>query len=60
LLKHETAGDPMSALKWTRRSTINIAQQLQRLDIQVCPNTVSRLLYDMGYSAREPQDTGIG
>jgi len=42
----------MSALKWTRRSTIKIAQQLQRLDIQVCPNTVSRLLYDMGYSLR--------
>jgi DDE family transposase len=52
LLKHETAGDPMSHLKWTRKTTGKIAQQLERLDIQVCPKTVSRLLYDMGYSLR--------
>jgi len=52
LLKHETAGDPMSHLKWTRKTTGKIAQQLQQLDIQVCANTVGRLLYDMGYSLR--------
>ena len=52
LLKHETAGDPMSHLKWTRKTTGKIAVQLQRLDIQVCPKTVSRLLYGMGYSLR--------
>jgi hypothetical protein len=52
LLKHETAGDPMSDLKWTRKSTVKIASQLERLDIEVCPNTVSRLLHDMGYSLR--------
>jgi hypothetical protein len=42
----------MSHLKWTRKSTVKIASQLQRLDIHVSPNTVSRLLYDMGYSLR--------
>src|SRR5437016_2405024 len=42
----------LSHLKWTRKTTGKIAQQLQRLDIQVCANTVSRLLYDMGYSLR--------
>lgn len=42
----------MSNLRWTRKTTGHIAEQLQRLDIQVCPNTVSRLLYDMGYSLR--------
>ena len=47
----------MSDLKWTRKSTIKIAGQLQRLDIQVCPNTVSRLLYAMGYSLRVNQKT---
>jgi hypothetical protein len=52
LLEHETAGDPMSDLKWTRKSTVKIAEQLHRLDIRVCPNTVSRLLYDMDYSLR--------
>lgn len=42
----------MSDLKWTRKSTVKIAEQLQLLDISVCPNTVSRLLYAMGYSLR--------
>ncbi len=42
----------MSHLKWTRKTTGKIAVQLQRLDIPVCPNTVSRLLYGMGYSLR--------
>ena len=40
----------MSDLKWTRKSTLKIAEHLQQLDMEVCPNTVSRLLYDMGYS----------
>lgn len=52
MLKHETAGDPMSDLKWTRKSTVKIAAQLERLDIEVCPNTVSRLLHGMGYSLK--------
>lgn len=42
----------MSQLKWTRKSTVKIAEQLQRIDIAVSPNTVSRLLYEMGYSLR--------
>jgi len=42
----------MSHLKWTRKTTGKIAEQLQQLDIPVCANTVSRLLYDMGYSLR--------
>lgn len=52
LLKHETAGDPMSGLKWTRKTTQKIAAQLQRLKISVCPKTVARLLKQMGYSLR--------
>jgi hypothetical protein len=42
----------MSHLKWTRKSTVKIAEQLQRIHIPVSANTVSRLLYDMGYSLR--------
>jgi len=57
LLEHETAGDPMSGLKWTRKSTVKIAEHLQQLAIPVCPNTVSRLLYGMGYSLRVNQKT---
>jgi hypothetical protein len=52
LLEHETAGDPISGLKWTRKTTEKIAKQLKRLKISVSPNTVARLLKGMGYSLR--------
>ena len=51
-MKHETAGDPISGLKWTRKTTEKIAKQLERLDITVSPNTVARLLKGKGYSLR--------
>ena len=52
LLKHETAGDPMSGLKWTRKTTRKVARQLGRLSIRISANTVGRLLKDMGFSLR--------
>ena len=52
LLEHETAGDPIKGLKWRRRATRKIAQQLRRLKIQVSASTVRRLLKQMGYSLR--------
>lgn len=51
-MDHETAGDPVSGLKWTRRTTARIAEQLGALGIDVCPQTVARLLKAMGYSLR--------
>ena len=51
-MDHETAGDPVSGLKWTRRTTAKIADQLCALGIDVCPRTVARLLKAMGYSLR--------
>ncbi len=35
LMKHETAGDPMSDLKWTHRTTSKVAAELGFLGIQV-------------------------
>jgi Rhodopirellula transposase DDE domain len=52
VLEHETAGDPMRDLKWRRRATGKIAQQLRRWGIQVSASTVRRLLKQMGYSLR--------
>jgi len=52
LLKHETAGDPISGLKWTRKTPGKIAEQLRRLGITVSSRTVARLLKDMGFSLR--------
>ena len=48
----ETAGDPVSGLKWTRRTTAKLADELRGLGIHVCPQTVARLLKAMGYSLR--------
>ena len=52
LMAHETAGDPVSGLKWTHRTTAKLAEQLHGLGIDVCPQTVARLLKAMGYSLR--------
>ena len=52
LMEHETAGDPMTGLKWTRRTTAKIAKELRELGIIVSPSTVARLLKEMGYSLR--------
>ena len=55
LMTHETAGDPMSGLKWTRRTTEKIAAELQSLGISVGPRTVARLLTQLGFSLRVNQ-----
>lgn len=42
----------MTGLRWARRTTIRISEELCQLGIAVCPNTVARLLHQMGYSLR--------
>lgn len=51
-MKHETAGDPMTGLRWTRKTTEKIASELGSLDIHVSANTVGRLLKQMDFSLR--------
>ena len=52
LMRHETAGDPITGLKWTRRTTQKISDELENLSIQVSANTVARLLKELGFSLR--------
>ena len=52
LVKHETAGDPMTDLKWTHKTTAKIAEELRTLGVDISPNTVARLLKQTGYSLR--------
>lgn len=52
LLEHDRAGDPMTGLQWTRRTTAKIAAELEGLGIAVCPNTVARILKQLGFSLR--------
>jgi hypothetical protein len=50
ILEETTAGDPMSQLRWTSKSTRTIAEELTRLGHPVSWVTVARCLDDMGYS----------
>jgi len=52
LLQHDTAGDPMTGLKWTRRTTAKIAAELQSVGIAVSDRTVAKLLKTLGFSLR--------
>ena len=50
ILEETTAGDPMSQLRWTSKSTRAMAEELTRLGHPVTWVTVARCLDDMGYS----------
>jgi hypothetical protein len=52
LMEHDTAGDPITGVRWTRRTTEKIADELARLGIEICPNTVAKLLKDLDYRLR--------
>lgn len=62
ILNETTAGDPMSAIKWTSKSTRAIAEEMTRRGHPMNADTVCRLLHDLGYSlqanrkAREGKD----
>jgi hypothetical protein len=52
LLKDSTAGDPMGGLRWTHKTTRNLAAALNRRGIDISHVTVGRLLREMKYSLR--------
>jgi hypothetical protein len=56
-MEKETAGDPISGVKWTRKTTGKIAWQLKLLRIEVSRNTVGRLLRQMKYCLRTNRKT---
>lgn len=49
---HDTAGDPITGLKWTRKTTAKISRELRRAGLTVSATTVGRLLRGLGYSLR--------
>lgn len=51
-MEYETAGDPVTGLKWTKKTTEKIADELRLNGINVCANTVRKLLKKMNYSLR--------
>jgi len=52
LLKDATAGDPITGLKWTRKTCRKLAHQLQRKGYQVGHSTIPRLVHGLGYTLR--------
>jgi len=52
LLEHETAGDPVSGVKWTRKTTQKVADELKSRGIRVGRTTVGRLLKEMKCSLK--------
>ena len=55
-----TRGDPMSALRWTTKSTANLAAALAAAGHQVSPSTVGKLLKANGYSLQANAKTVEG
>jgi hypothetical protein len=52
-MEYETAGDPMTGLKWTRKTTQKVTHELKALGIkEVNRTSVGRLLKDLGYSLK--------
>ena len=52
LMEYETAGDPMSDLKWTRKTTQKIADELASIDIIVSNTTVGKILRGLNFSLK--------
>ena len=51
-MKNDTAGDPMSSKKWSRKSTRCISAQIREKNIQICANTTANILKDLNYSLK--------
>jgi transposase len=50
LVEPATRGDPMSPLRWTCKSTRQLAAALERQGYSISPPTVASLLHGLGYS----------
>ena len=57
LIECDTRGDPMSALRWTCKSTRTLAAELRRQGFRVASNTVAKLLRASGYSLQANRKT---
>jgi DNA-binding phage protein len=60
LVEPTTRGDPESALRWTCRSTRQLAAALKAQGYQIGHQTVASLLDDLGYSLQGNQKTTEG
>ena len=57
LVEPTTRGDPQSPLRWTCKSTPQLAEELTRQRHAVSPRTVGGLLNEAGYSLQSNRKT---
>src|SRR3989338_6565229 len=50
ILEENTAGDPMTKLKWTNKSTYTIADEIKNKGKIISDDTVGRMVKQLGYS----------
>jgi Rhodopirellula transposase DDE domain len=60
LVHPSTRGTPMSALRWTLKSTYELARDLQAAGYRASAELVRRLLHQMGYSLQAPAKQNEG
>ncbi len=60
LVEATTRGDPQSPLRWTCKSTRNLAEELNRQGHRVGYRTVAALLHDLDYSLQANRKTQEG
>jgi hypothetical protein len=60
LMKDEVGGDPISGVRWTRKSTRALAQEMGRQGRGISRGTVGRLLKEMGFPLRANAKTLSG
>lgn len=60
LVEPSCRGDPMSPLRWTCKSTVNLAEALTRQGHAIGPWTVGNLLKEAGYSLQSNRKTKEG
>lgn len=60
LVEPTTRGDPQSPLRWTCKSTRNLADELQRQGHRISHATVATLLGNLGYSLQANRKTREG
>jgi len=54
LVDPESRGDPMSPLRWTTKSLVNLEAEMKRLGHKISTFTIAELLRYMGYSLQAP------
>jgi transposase len=60
LVHPSTRGNPMSPLRWTLKSTYELARELREMGFSVSAELVRRLLHQTGYSLQAPAKENEG